>query len=199
MDRRVAGTAEAVCAGLLGLLFVSTSLVTYWGNFQYAYELTFISNALSGLLFFAAGLCGLLDRPFPQVLFLDAAVLLLMVLGVCIVFQMSFNGPIVFLHLVNPLPALAFYLLFSDQRKVKKPLILTTFALPGVYLVFALIFGAMTGNYIYIFLDYPRFGLGKIILSIAGIAVGILVLGGVPYILNRLLRGGKARRQGSAR
>lgn len=196
MDRRVAGTAEAVCAGILGLLFISTSLVTYWGNFQYVYELTFISNFLSGLLFLTAGIFLLLDKPFPQVLFLDVAVLLLMVLGVCIVFQMSFKGLIVFLHLVNPLLALAFCLLFSDQRQVKGPLTLTALILPGCYLVFALVFRARTGNYIYPFLNYPVFGLIPMVLTIVGIAVGIMALSGTLYILNRLYRG-KNRQQGA--
>lgn len=59
--------------------------------------------------------------------------------------------------------------------------------MPTAYLIFALLFGAITGNYIYFFLDYAKYGVGYTILFILGILMGLIAVSFGLYFLNRLI------------
>lgn len=135
----------------------------------------------------SVGILWLCNKSVPQFLFLDFTILLLIVFGVCMAFVAEFNfeGGFAFLHIVNPLLMFVFYLFLSDQTKVKWQFLFTVLVMPLLYLIFALIFGATTGNYIYFFLDYTEYGVGYTILFILGIAVGLVAVGTGLYFLNR--------------
>jgi len=173
----------------LAFIFVFTALYSYGGNFEYAYQLTFLSNFSAGLFLLVVGILALLNKAVPQFLYLDFTVLLLIVFGVCMAFVTEFNfqGGFVFLHIVNPLLMLVFFLFCSNQSKIKWPFLFTVAAMPSVYLVFALIFGAVTDNYIYFFLDYAQYGVGNTVLFVSGILAGLIVVGVGLYYLNRLI------------
>lgn len=173
----------------LAFVFVFTAIYSYAGNLKYVYELTFLSNLLTGLFLLAVGILWLCSKSVPQFLFLDFTILLLIVFGVCIAFAAEFNfaGGFAFLHIVNPLLMLAFYLFLSNSTNVKWQFLFTLLAMPMAYVTFALIFGSATGNYIYFFLDYTKYGAGYTVLFILGIAVGLSAVGTGLYFLNRLI------------
>lgn len=122
-------------------------------------------------------------------MYLDFAVMLLIVFGVCMTFVTEFNfeGCFVFLHIINPLLMLAFFLFCSNQLRVKWPLLFTVLSMPSLYLIFALIFGAATDNYIYFFLDYTEYGVGNTVLFVLGILAGLIVVGVGLYYFNRFI------------
>lgn len=171
----------------LFFVLIFTALNSYYSDMKYAYELTFLSNFLTGLFLLSVGILWLCNKSVPQFLFLDFTILLLIVFGVCMAFVAEFNfeGGFAFLHIVNPLLMFVFYLFLSDQTKVKWQFLFTVLVMPLLYLIFALIFGATTGNYIYFFLDYTEYGVGYTILFILGIAVGLVAVGTGLYFLNR--------------
>ncbi len=171
----------------LFFVLIFTALYSYYSDMKYAYELTFLSNFLTGLFLLSVGILWLCNKSVPQFLFLDFTILLLIVFGVCMAFVAEFNfeGGFAFLHIVNPLLMFVFYLFLSDQTKVKWQFLFTVLVMPLLYLIFALIFGATTGNYIYFFLDYTEYGVGYTILFILGIAVGLVAVGTGLYFLNR--------------
>lgn len=173
----------------LSFIFLFTAIYSYYDSLQYVYELTFLSNFLTGTFLLIIGILWICNKPVPQFLFLDFSVLLLIVFGVCMAFVAEFNfeGSFAFLHVVNPLLMLAFYLFFSNQTKVKWQFLFTVIAIPLVYMVFALIFGATTGNYIYFFLDYTEYGAGYTVLFIFGILIGLIVVSVGLYFLNRVI------------
>lgn len=173
----------------LAFVFVFTAIYSYAGNLKYVYELTFLSNLLTGLFLLSVGILWLCSKSVPQFLFLDFTILLLIVFGVCMAFAAEFNfaGGFAFLHIVNPLLMLAFYLFLSNQTNVKWQFLFTLLAMPMAYVIFALIFGSAMGNYIYFFLDYTKYGAGYTVLFILGIAVGLAAVGTGLYFLNRFI------------
>lgn len=173
----------------LSFIFIFSALYSYYGNYQYAYQLTCLSNLLSGLFLLVVGILWLCNKQIPQILFLDFTVLLLIVFGVCMAFVSNFNfdGGLAFLHVVNPLLMLAFYLFLSNQINEKWQLLFTVLAMPIAYMIFALIFGAVTGNYIYFFLDYTEYGAGYTVLFLFVIAIGLVTVSVGLYFLNRFI------------
>lgn len=171
----------------LAFVFVFTAIYSYADDLKYTYELTFLSNISTGLFLLVVGILWLCNKSVPQFLFLDFTILLLIVFGVCMAFVAEFNfaGGFAFLHIVNPLLMLAFYLFLSNQSKIKWQFLFTILAMPIIYMIFALIFGATTGNYIYFFLDYTKYGVGYTLLFVLGIAVGLVAVGTGLYFLNR--------------
>ncbi len=175
---------------LLSLLLIISPLYAYRGNYTYIYELTFLSNFSTGIFMLIAGILLCLDKKVPQILFLDFSMLLLIVFGVTVSFSGNFNmtGDMLFLHVINPVLVIAYYFIFSDQTNTKKELVLTVLCMPVTYLIFAVIYGRITGNYIYFFLDYEENGMGYMCLFILGIAVGTALVGFFMYYLNRWAR-----------
>ena len=179
-----------ICSAFaLAFAFVFSAFYSYADDLKYTYELTFLSNLSTGLFLSVVGILWLCHKSIPQFLFLDFTILLLIVFGVCMAFAAEFNfvGGFAFLHIVNPLLMLAFYLFLSNQINVKWQFLFTILTMPIIYIIFALIFGATTGNYIYFFLDYTKYGVGYTILFILGIAVGLVAVGTGLYFLNRLI------------
>ena len=174
----------------IGLLLTASATALYWQYLRFMYELTFMSNFCAGLFFLVAGICTWRGRKVPQVLYLCFAVLLLLVMAVCLAFSgnFSFSGAFLFLHLINPLAALAYFLFAADMRKVSRKLLPSAVLMPGTYLIFALIFGALTGNYIYFFLDYGQVGIAYTALFILAAAGALLAVSWLLWRVNRLTR-----------
>ncbi len=143
-----------------------------------------------GIFFVVCAVCLITNLRVPQILYLCATILLLIVFFVRIAFsnQFQMSGGFVFLHIVNPLLVLAYYLVFCDLSKTTVKSVPTVAAIPLFYLAFMLIFGSITGNYIYFFMNYEKVGIWYSVLFILGILAGIFVVGFALYYLNRLIQ-----------
>lgn len=181
---------KSIIAVILGLVFISTVLVAYWGDFQHAYELTFLSNTSTGLFLLTTFMLEKKGKALPQILYLDFALLLFMVFLICISFisEFNFNGATFFLHVINPLILMVYFFIFIDMNKINNVMhVLTILIMPITYLVFAVIFGSITGNYIYFFLDYKEKGIAYSVIFILVVAVSLVVIGYGIFFLNRFL------------
>lgn len=190
MTRKNVLTAAQLGVGLL--LTVSASAL-YWQYLRFMYELTFMSNFCAGLFFLAAGLCTWKGRKLPQILYLCFAVLLFLVMAVCLAFSgnFSFSGAFLLLHLGNPLAVLTYFFFAADMREVPGRRLPLALLMPGAYLAFALVFGALTGNYIYFFLDYGQVGIPYTALFILAAAGALLAVSWLLWRVNRLMRRSK--------
>lgn len=188
MDEKKLKIIKSTTSIILGVLFVFTALYSYWGNWS-VYQLTFLSNFVCGVFLIISGILFAVGKNVPEFLFLDFSMLLLIVIGVCVAFwgQFSFSGSLLFLHALNPILMLLFYLFISNQEKSKNWAVATVIAMPLAYLIFALIFGTITGNYIYFFLEYSTFGVFNMILVILVILVGLIAIGFGLLYLNKLI------------
>lgn len=188
MKTKYINRLDVILTFLMSLLFISMALREYRVKFDHIYELTFLSNFIAGVFLGAAGILKCFGRKVPQVLYLDFAVLLMIVFGVTSLFSGHFtlDGAMLYLHAIDPIVLLAYYFLFSNQVDTKPKAVLTAFAMPLAYLIFAVLFGQATGKYIYFFLDYKWYGLDYTISFVAGIAVGTILFSFLLWFLNRL-------------
>lgn len=187
-------TKKRVLAGVqlgIGLLLTASALALYFNYLRFMYELTFMSNFISGLFFLTAGALTLAGRRIPQILYLCFTVLLILVMGTCLAFMsnFSFSGSFLFLHLIDPLVVTAYFVIASDMREVPLKFVPAAVLMPAAYLLFALIFGAATGNYIYFFLDYGQMGIAYTITYILAAAAALLLISWLLWLGNRLVRG----------
>jgi len=175
-------------AFVLGILFLITVLYSYWEYMSSFYYMTFLGNFLTGIFLLVVGILWIFNINVPQFLILCFTVLMLLVFGVTMATQdFYFSDGYLFLHVINPLLMFIFYLLMSNQKKVKWYFAFTALVMPLAYMIFAFIFGANTGDYIYYYLDYNEFGAGNTALFILGIAVGLIAVSFGLYYLNRLI------------
>ncbi len=180
-----------ICSSfVIAFVLTFTSLFTYREHLAETYELTFLSSFIVGIFFIVSGVLLIFNKTVPQIIYLCATILLLIVFFVCIAFsnQFQMSGGFIFLHIVNPLLVLAYYLFLSDLRKTTLKLVPEVAAIPLLYLVFVLIFGSVTDNYIYFFLNYEKVGIWYSVIFIACILVGIFVLGFALYYANRIVK-----------
>ena len=174
----------------IAFVLVFTSLFTYREHLAETYELTFLSSFIVGIFFFACAVCIIFNKRVPQILYLCATILLLIVFFVCIAFsnQFQMSGGFAFLHIVNPLLVSVYYLLLCDLTETTLKSVPAVAAIPLLYLAFVLIFGSVTGNYIYFFMNYEKVGIWYPVLFILGILAGIFLFGFAFYYLNRLIQ-----------
>lgn len=190
MSEKVLKIIKIFLSFVIAFALVFTSLFTYRQHLSETYELTFLSSFIVGIFFMVCGVLLLFNKRVPQIMYLCATILLLIVFFVCIAFsnQFQMSGGFAFLHVVNPLLVLAYYLFLSDLSKTTVKLVPTVAAIPLLYLAFVLIFGSVTGNYIYFFMNYEKVGVWYSVLFIIGILAGIFAFGFALYYLNRFIR-----------
>lgn len=190
MNKKILKSVKISTSFIIAFLLIFTALFTYRGHYAESYELTFLSSFAVGIFFAVTGTLSIFNKNVGQILYLCATILLLIVFFVCIAFsdQFKMSGGFVFLHIVNPLTVLAYYLLLNDLSDTPVKLVPTVAAIPLLYLVFVLIFGSITGNYIYFFMNYNNVGVWYSVLFIVCILAGIFAIGFALYYLNRLIR-----------
>lgn len=174
----------------IAFVLLFTSLFTYREHLAEAYELTFLSSFIVGIFFVVNGILLALNKNISQILYLCATILLLIVFFVCIAFsnQFQMSGGFTFLHIINPLLVLAYYFVFCDLSKTSIKMVPIVAALPLLYLAFVIIFGSITGNFIYFFMNYQKVGVWYSALFCFGILVGIFAFGFALYFLNIIIK-----------
>ncbi len=179
-----------IAAGLAAIIF-SGVFIGYIGKLNKFYEMTFISNTFAACVTLAGAIKLIITgKDLPHFLYLDATALLLVVVGICVSFAPAATllSPSVVLHLVNPVLMLCFYLNFCDARGVKNTTVLTALVVPGLYYIFMIVFGRVTGGYIYPYFDPNKFGAGLLVLFGAIAIVLIVAVGLLIMRLNRHIR-----------
>lgn len=175
---------------VLAILFISTAVYCYWGAASHIYELTFLSNFSAGLFLMSTAVCEIHKRKVPEILYLDFTMLLLLVFLVCAAFrhQFDFNGMFLFLHMLNPIFLLIYYFLFCNMNLVRQSReVLSVILMPLFYLIFAVIYGQSTGNFIYFFLDVRTNGSLYCISVVLMLTVIQIVIGYALFYLNKLI------------
>lgn len=142
----------------IGIYFIASVFYAYYGNYNYLYELTSLSNLLNGVILIACGILGLYNKRLNIIANLTALVPILCVYSTVFlvafnILQFNFDGGFMLLHGVNPLVALAFFLFaVRCEFNGRKELLLRIFLAPTlfmVYLLFDLIFFFCNGEFVY--------------------------------------------------
>lgn len=175
---------KAVAAAGLAVFIAVGVCIGYFGKLNRFYEMTFISNAFAACVaLFGALSIVITGRDIPHFMYFIATMLYMVVVGICVSFApaATLGGPGIMLHLINPMLTLTFYLTFCDARSVNRAVVLTALMLPFAYYIFMIVFGRVTGGYIYPYFDPNRFGalalvlFGLLALALI-VAVGLLIM-----------------------
>lgn len=141
---------------IVGLLLLVSALFTYIPQAQYMYELTFISNIAGAAVFLADAVIGtVMHRELPRVLFLTEAVTIGIVFLISVggtlsgLAHFNFNGGMFFLHVINPLLVIGFYLFIKGEKTVRLNNLLLSPCFVMLYLLFDYIRFRLTGSFVY--------------------------------------------------
>ncbi len=188
MKEKVINILKIISTFLLAILFISMAFYSYRNSIYSFYYMTFLGNFVAGIFLLVVGILYLFRKQIPQFLILCFTILMLLIMGVEIALQeFNIEDGMLFLHFLNPALMFIYYLIFSNQTKTKWPLVFTVLVMPVLYMIFAFIFGACTGDYVYYYLDFSYFGVGNTILFILGVGIGLIAIGFGIYYLNRVL------------
>ena len=177
---------------LTGFLFIATVGVAYLPgiiqNGMYEYELTFLSNTIVGILFICGGVYGMIKKKdFPQLIYMNSVILLQLVFIICMVFINEFriSGGFLFLHVINPIIATIELLLFTTgERKATIKSILSALIFPAVYFAYVIIYGYISGYWLYGILNIPDRGFSFVLLFVLAVSAGIILIVKLQYVLN---------------
>lgn len=143
---------------VLGALIVLSAFYTYWGAMNYAYELTFISNIICGLILLVDGVISFKDKQVPVLIYqiaLSAIICVYMTtfMNAFKITHFNFDGGFMFLHAMNPVIFLLMYLFTTKLTISNKNEYLLYILLSPVfimlYLLFDLIKYLVTGSFVY--------------------------------------------------
>lgn len=170
---------------LLGIMLISTALYTYIPQPEFMYEMTFLSNTAGGLLLIVSAIVGFAGKKeLPRVLFLIETVAISVVFLISVgctatgLAEFNFSGGMIFLHVINPLLTLIFYLLAKGEKERKPQKFLPAPAFVTAFLIFDYIRFLITGK-----LAYGLFPPEKLSVPVA-LIVGIVtaaLLGGYGF------------------
>ncbi len=138
-------------------------LIGYMPQPEYLIELTCISNTFGGLLLFADGIAGMAKKKTCfNALCLNVSASIFTVFLICAgslsgFYNFNFNGAFFFLHVVNPIIFVCFYMGFVNERGRKLRCVLTAPALTMAYLLFDCVRCRFTGEFVYGFIEREDF------------------------------------------
>ncbi|MGN0669993.1 MAG: hypothetical protein ACI4JZ_05535, partial [Oscillospiraceae bacterium] len=134
----------------------ATALYTYIPQAQFMYELTFLSNTAGGLVFLCDGILRIAKRKqLPSVLFLIESVTISVVFVISVggtlsgLAQFNFSGGMFFLHVINPLIVIGFYLFAKGETKFRLRHIFLAPLFLIAYLLFDYIRFLVLGEFVY--------------------------------------------------
>ena len=142
----------------VGAYFIASVFYAYYGDYDFLYELTALSNLLNGVILIVCGILGLCKKRLNIIVSLMALVCILCIYATVFIVafdisQFNFDGGFMLLHAVNPLIALVFFLFGeSCEFNGKKQLLMRILLAPILfmaYLLFDLIFYFCNGEFVY--------------------------------------------------
>lgn len=172
----------------IGLFFCGTVLIGYIPIPEYAIELTCISNTCIGVLLILTGIHLLKGKEvIPSIAYHMGVVTILLVCLVSCVGQFNFKGAFFFLHLVNPIAFLIYYVCLVDDTKKRKTILLTP--LPVLlYLSFDYVLGMVRGRFVYGIFEVSEVNAVVIVITVVGVYFILFVIAIMTQILNRIVK-----------
>lgn len=169
----------------VGLLMLVSALYTYIPEPQYMCELTFLSNMAGAGLFIVDGVYGIRKhKQLPGVLFLIETVTISAVFFITVgctvsgLAHFNFSGGMIFLHVINPILVMGFYLFAEGERNFKFKEIAAGPIFVMVYLLFDYIRSFFVGSFVYGLFSIEEMSFLKAVLVglVTYIIIGILGL-----------------------
>lgn len=179
---------------VIAVIMISTAIIGYLPEPQYVTELTFFSNILIGFVFLTSGIRSLLQKKeFPNLVYSCSLVTILLVFLICMgsltgIYFFNFSGAFLFLHVINPLAVLAYYLFYINEKSHgrKTDVIFMPF-IAIFYLLIDYIAGKISGSFRYGFFEPQELNIGGAFIVGLSIYLFLLLVGYIIFKLNSLL------------
>lgn len=172
----------------LGILFCGSVLIGYMPIPEYAIELTCISNSCIGILLLFTGINMLgKKKEIPGIIYHMWLVTILLVCIVSCVGRFNFHGAFFFLHLVNPLVFLGYYIVFVDDSKKSKQILLAPIPVM-MYLAFDYIVGMLKGRFVYGIFKVTAVNLTNAFFIVCGVYISLLLIAAITQDINQKIR-----------
>lgn len=152
-----------------GLLMIVSVLIGYIPQPEYLIELTCISNTLGGLLLFADGILSMTKKKICfNSLYLNVTASIFIVFLICVgslfgSYNFNFSGAFFFLHVINPIIFVCFYLIFVNEQVRKMRCVLIAPTMTMVYLLFDYVRYRIKGEFVYGFIENEELTLAWVI------------------------------------
>lgn len=170
---------------ILGIVFCASVLVGYTPIPEYLIELTCFSNTLIGILLIFTGINFIVKgKCFSSIFYHMGLVTILLVCIVSCVGRFNFIGAFFFLHLVNQVLFLLYYMVFVEDDKNFEKILYTPIPVM-IYLAFDYIIGRVTGHFVYGIFDVNEMNLICMVLIVCGIYIMLIVLACITQFLNK--------------
>lgn len=164
----------------IGVFILVGVIWGYAGSPRSFKEYTFLSNLIEGLVLVVAAVLPLVTgRQLPTWLDLALVIMALIMLGIVVTNYHIFNfaGAFLLLHVINPVLVFSHWLVVTEKGRIGPPArVLTVAVAPLCYIVFLLIHGQVTGDYIYSIFDVATLGwphVGVFIAAVSAVAIGL--------------------------
>lgn len=181
-------------AGAVGRTLDYLSYFTVWSNILVAVVMTLLARA-------AYDAAGIRSTPVLRVLRLDS-LLMITITGLVYAVVLAPDGPPqqgwqavsnFFVHQATPVLTVIAWLAAGPQGWIRWSTFLPALVIPGVWVVWALLRGAVIGAYPYPFVDVVRLGYGTVAINLVAVVALAFVICAVLLGIDRLLGRTRAR------
>lgn len=183
---------------MLAALLIVTDIIGYWSIPGYIIELTCISNFTIGIILIISGIRMLKrKKDFPNIVYSTGLVTIMLVFFICLgslsgMYRMNFQGAFLFLHVINPILVLLYYIIFINEKqngKLRTVLLTPIFSIS--YLLIDYIVGSIANKFVYGFFEPGELNIVMAIVVGAIIYALLLIIGYTVFFINRLFRKSK--------
>lgn len=176
-----------------GFLMIVSVLIGYMPQPEYLIELTCISNTLGGLLLFADGILSMTKKKIcSNSLYLNVTASIFIVFLICVgslfgSYSFNFSGAFFFLHIINPIIFVCFYMIFVNEQGRKMRCVLIAPTMTMVYLLFDNVRYRLTDEFVYGFIENEEFTLAWVIVAAIITYAFVYLLSLSLFALNRFV------------
>lgn len=175
-----------------GVLFLVTTGLVYVPKFinqgLAGIELTFLANFTAGILLIMEAWLVSKEKAVRQEMHLFSACILIcvMLVSVACIGEANFSGPFMFLHVINPLIAVLLIVMYTYSGVFNfVGISLGTLCFSLSYIVYAVLYGMHTGDWLYSIINIEEKGLLFVICLYLGLLVFVISMECVLYRLSR--------------
>ena len=174
----------------LSLLFILSVMLGYYKDVSHMSEYCFISGLLVGITFFISFLYQQTHKkPLSACIYLACVVDIFIIFIATISIGLNLEGAFWFIHIINPVILVVYWLVFCDQRMMNWKGTFSVVLFPLLYMLFAFVLFKISGSCPFpaslIFMDYTGF---IPLVIIAVLALILWALGWILHMLNRFIR-----------
>ncbi|MBO4319064.1 MAG: hypothetical protein J5857_01175 [Treponema sp.] len=133
---------------VLGLLVLTVTIIGYYGQWEYIGEYCFISGIIIGIIFLSSFIYRVkTGKSFYVWVYACCSISTILIFIATLVLGLNLNGAFIFIHIVDPILILTYWIFFCDHTGIKNNRsIFTVLLWPVFYLILSEVILLVTGS-----------------------------------------------------